>query len=143
MYGNSTGLTAYATARGVTLTTDLDVLLTKAHDYIESLLYNGTRTVETQTDSFPRIGLYVDGILLDSETVPQRVIDAEYAAAISIDQDVDPLAAVEQSVKKEKVDVIETEYRDGSSSLTYNRTIMALLKPLLSGGGAFRVMAGR
>ena len=143
MYGNSTGLTAYATARGVTLTTDLDVLLTKAHDYIESLYFLGTRTVETQTDSFPRIGLYVDGILLDSETVPQRVIDAEYAAAISIDQDVDPLAAVEQSVKKEKVDVIETEYRDGSSSLTYNRTIMALLKPLLSGGGAFRVMAGR
>ena len=145
MYGNTTDLTAYATARGVTITGDLAVLLVNAHDYIESLSYDGSRTVSTQADSFPRTGLTVDGIDLDGATVPQRVIDAEYATAISIDAGVDPLATITPGVKREKVGSLEVEYQDGASSQSINRTINALLRPLLASGagGSFRVSAGR
>lgn len=48
---------------------------------IETMKFIGSRTVSTQKLSFPREGVYVDGILIDATVVPQDIKDAvcEYA----------------------------------------------------------------
>ena len=141
-YGNTTDLTAYAAARGVTLTGDPATLLVNAHDYLESLSYRGYRTVSTQDDSWPRTGVVVDGVTLDSAAVPQRVIDAEYAQSIAIDQGNGAQNAITAGVKREKLGPLETEYQDGAISATIDTKTMSLLSPLLangSGGSQFSV----
>lgn len=141
-YATTTELTAYATARGVTLTTDLDVLLTKAHDYIETFDFIGIKTVSTQTDQWPRTNAMVDGVYLASNTVPQGIKDAEMVIAMSIDAGVDPLATIAPSVKREKIDVLEIEYKDSSASTTINPAISAALRKYIVGGGQMRVTRG-
>lgn len=135
-YGDDGGLTAYATARGVTLEGTPAVLLVKAHDYIESRSYKGARTDDAQVHSWPRTDVVVDGVALASDAVPQRVIDAEYATAIAIDGGCDPLAIESRKVKKEKVDVIEIEYDENSAGTATLHAVDALLRPLMRGGAA-------
>lgn len=59
-------------------------LLVRATDYIEKRFgsrYLGSRATDTQSLGFPRSGIYVDGVLLDDESVPTRLAQAtiEYA----------------------------------------------------------------
>ena len=133
-YGTSSGLSTYASDRGIALTLSPSVLLVRANDYIESLSYAGSRTDTAQTESFPRTGLVVDGVALDSAVIPQRVIDAEYAQAIAIDQGNGAQNAIAPGVKKEKLGPLETEYQDGAGSATIDTKTMSLLAPFLSGG---------
>lgn len=150
-YVTTEELTAYATARGITLTGDLSVLLTKSLDYIETRSYIGTKTDSTQTLQWPRVlcgtsnyyplnmfpqnyqTLGVCGY--DSATVPTEIKNAQMIGAILIDGGNDLQPTIGQSVKREKVDVIEVEYQDGST--TGSNQFYALndiLRPFLSGG---------
>lgn len=60
---------------------DKSASLIQATKAIESMKFLGSRYLSTQKLSFPRSGLYEDGILLDETVVPQNVKDAvcEYA----------------------------------------------------------------
>lgn len=138
-YGTDAGLTAYATARGVTLTGTAAVLLTKAHDYIESLSFIGTKATEAQAEQWPRYGVWVDGYYVDETAVPQAIIDAEYETAIGIDQGTDPLATVERAKIRVKVGEIETEYAPGGITQAINTRITAKLRKYIVGGGAVQV----
>ncbi len=141
-YGTEAGLTAYATARGYTLTLAPSVLLNRAHDYLESLNYIGSKTDSTQEAEWPRKDAVVDGVTLPSDTVPQDIINAEYQAAIGIDEGADPLAVSSQSIKRERVDVIEVEYQDGTSSAASNPVLRGRLSKYLAssaGGNNFVV----
>ena len=60
-YGTDSGLTDYASARGITLEQSTDILLTLAHDYLESLDYIGERTDPDQTDQWLRTSAYIYG----------------------------------------------------------------------------------
>lgn len=142
MYGTATDLTAYATARGVTLDGDASALLVRAHDYLESLTYLGSKNVSTQVDEWPRSGVFVDGVTLSATVVPVDIINAEYQAAIGIDQGADPLGVGVQAVKSEKVDVIEVVYQDGTSTNAANPVLLGRLRKYLSaavGAGSFLV----
>jgi hypothetical protein len=55
--------------------------------------------------------------------------------AISIDEGYDPTATLTQAVKRERVDVIEVEYMDGSSASPIIKKINLSLSKLLSGYG--------
>ena len=55
-YVDETDLTAYATARGITLLLSESVTLTLALDYIEVQMYKGDKTEESQALAFPRDG---------------------------------------------------------------------------------------
>jgi len=118
-YIDGAGLTAYATARGITLTKSLDTLLTLSMDYMETRRYSGSKTDELQTLEFPRNG---------DTTVPQRVISAQCEVCILIDGGVDPLATVDTSVVSEKIDALEFHYDFSKGSVNYTK-IDDLLSP--------------
>lgn len=131
-YSTTVELTAYATARGITLIGDLDVLLTKANDYIESKDYKGD-AVSADT-KWPRSSVYVDGYLLDSDSVPQGIKNAEMQTACDIDNGLDPLANIERATKSETLGPMSTTYMDNAAQATRLTKINAMLKPYLFGG---------
>lgn len=120
-YSTGAELTTYATARGITLTGTPDVLMTRAHDYVDNSNFIGTKTDPLQENEWPRTGAVFNGVELGDTVIPDfsgggSVINMEFETAISIDQGNDPLELIDNSIKKtiEKVDVImtETEYTD-------------------------------
>jgi len=133
-YGNATDLTSYATARGVTLSGDADVLLTLAFDYLDSLEFIGEKAEEDQTKEWPRKEAYVDGVELDDSVIPQDIIDSQYAIAIAIDQGNDPAGKITPGIKGETVDVISVEYQDGVSNRTFDPRVFLKLKKYLAAG---------
>lgn len=136
-YTVAADLTAYITERGITLSVstdaELNALLTRAHDYIESKQYQGERAVSTQSDSWPRTDVYIDGIEQDYTVVPQGIKNAEMQTAVEIDKGFDPLATIERATKRERVDVIEVEYQDRASDAPRLSYVDALLRPFLRG----------
>lgn len=139
-YGTTTGLTDYATARGITLTGTPSELLTLAHDYIEAQSYKG-KAVSADA-RWPRAGVYVDGFLVDDSTVPDGIVNAEYEAAIAIDQGSDPAGTLTSGVKRIKAGPVEKEFMDGASAMKINRRLSSALRPYLSsaaGGSVFTV----
>lgn len=133
-YGTDSGLNTYVTDRGITLEGNESVLLTLAHDYIESLDYIGEKTDENQSDQWPRKKAIVDGKELDKDTVPQDIIDAEYQVAIAIDQGNSPFATITPAIKSETVDTISIEYQDGASNRSFDPMINLKLRKYLRGG---------
>lgn len=78
---------SYATLRGVTLPVadaEVEVLLIKAADYIEAQRgrYQGDRTHSDQSLQFPRTGVYVDGLLVGSTSIPRELRYAQMALAV-------------------------------------------------------------
>jgi len=134
-YGTDTGLQNYATARGYTLEKTPSILLTLAHDYIESLRYIGAKTVATQPDQWPRKGVNIDGIDITSVTVPQDIIDAEYQLAIAIDNGNDPTAVITPAIKEEEIaNQVRVEYQDGQGNRSFDpKVLMKLRKYLVNG----------
>jgi hypothetical protein len=136
-YIDEAELIAYALARGVTITEpDATVLLIKSMDYLESQSFIGVKTSTTQALQWPRTGAYIDGVLVDPDTVPQEVKDAESVIAMSIQAGYDPLATYGPAVKSEKVDVIQITYKDSSSTTDYNPNITRALSKITTGFGA-------
>jgi hypothetical protein len=65
-----------------TNSTTKDQALIQATKLIDNESFLGIRTNPTQPLSFPRFGIYLDGVMIDSNVVPQRVIDATCELAI-------------------------------------------------------------
>lgn len=124
-YNTIEELTAYATARGITLALDEEILLIKAMDYIESRSYWGYKTDSEQDLEFPRNG---------DETVPAKIKKAQLIAAIIIDSGVDLFAPIERGIKREKVDIIETEYQTNAAEYVRYPELEALLTPFIYSG---------
>jgi hypothetical protein len=138
-YNTPTELTDYATARGITLTTSAAILLTKASDYIESRQYKGQKSDPTQANQFPRKYLWVDGVLVDADVIPEPVKIAELQTALAIEDGYDPLAVIDPAVKREKVDVLETEYQNGAAFNTIKLpAIQSYLRPYLASATEYR-----
>ncbi len=132
-YSTTAELTAYATARGVTLTSDLDVLITKASDYIESLSYQGDRYVLEQVNAWPRMNVVIDNYLIPSDIVPQGIKNAEMQVAIEIESGNNPIGNVDRAVKQESLGDLSVTYMDSASDKTRLNTVNALIKPYLKG----------
>lgn len=132
-YIDEAELIAYALARGVTITTaDASIDLIKAMDYLEAQPFKGWKTDPAQALQWPRTDVYIDGVLIDSATVPQETLDAQAVIAMSIEAGYDPLATYGPSVKSEKVDVIQIVYKDNARATEYNPGITAALEPLVT-----------
>jgi hypothetical protein len=142
-YVTEAQLTAYASARGITLVGQEDVLLTLAMDYLESLDFIGEKTSQTQALQWPRMSAFVDNNLLDKTVVPDAIKNAQMATAISIDQGVDPLSDLSPAIKREKADVVEVEYQDGAQATVISRRINAQLRKYLRAGGVFNFAVSR
>jgi len=146
-YGTNTGLTAYATATGRTLTGDADVARTVASAYLDGLYWDRYigQPVDTYGDAWPRTG--ITGVT----DVPERVADATYEAALLYDADPSALTSGSVSnngsgvIASEKVDVLSVSYHApmndrsmADDSVIDNTprydTIEALLRPFLRQG---------
>lgn len=134
-YVDEAELTAYATARGLTLEGDATVALIRAMDYLSVQSWAGYRTVSTQPLDFPRNG---------DTTVPAQIKTAQMQLALIYDGGADPLAPIGPAVKREKVDAIETEYQTGAGSVTAYPMIDRLIAPYLADTvGAMSFTVGR
>lgn len=143
-------LRAYATARGVTLPVadaDVEKFLIKAADYLGSFeqQYRGVRQSEAQELSWPRAGAFVNGFEVADDAIPKLLKKAQMQAAVEIFNGFDPLTSTDgRFVKREKVDVIETEFATPQelagevSSTVELPAVASLLQPLLRDGGALR-----
>ena len=133
-YVGEADLTAYAVKRGVTLPTgnELTVLAIKATDYIESLepRFKGTRVESNQSLSWPRKGVVINGFFTNEGTIPKQLIDLQCQLVIDgMTVSLQP-NGTGRVVKRQKVDVIETEYEilgDGSVQLTKADALTAFL----------------
>lgn len=131
-YVTEAELETYATDRGITLTGDTSVLLVNAWDYVDLQDYSGSKTDDAQAMEFPRNG--------DTE-VPYNIERAQMEAAILIDEGTDFFATETQAIKREKIDVLETEYQDGtSSSFVVYPKVDKLLAPYLANTAGANVL---
>jgi len=133
-YVSEADLTTYATARGITLTTDAEQLLIRAMDYIESLSYKGDKFTRDQPLQWPRDGVVVDGYVVDADEIPNELKNGLMETAIAIDNGQDPLADIARETKSETVGPISVTYSDRAASTTIVRKISSSLRKLLSGG---------
>lgn len=143
-YVSEAELTAYATARGVTLTLGTEQLLVRAMDYIESLEYKGIKLSSTQGLQWPRSDVYIDGYYNSNDNIPTELKNGEMEVAIAIDGGEDPLADIGRVKTKSTVGPISVEYAPGQST-TIVRKITAQLRKLLAngaGGSSFTVKRG-
>ena len=132
-YVTEAELTAYATARGVTISGDTEQLLIKAMDYIEAQIYKGDKydTDTNQPLEFPRTPTDQE----TATTVPPKIETAQIVAALLIDSGEELFSTVDRAVKREKIDVIEVEYMDGASETKRYRQLDILLSPYLASSG--------
>jgi len=127
-------LEAYATARGITISGNKAVLLQKALDWLELQPFSGVKYDEDQDLEFPRD---------DDDEVPDKIKTAQMVCALIYDAGGDPLAAISKKVIREKVDVLEVQYSESSSSNDLYPQLSLLLAPYLTGGGSgFNVVRG-
>jgi len=139
-YASEAVFAAYAAARGVTIAgTDTELLIT-AMDYLESKDFKGDKGTQEQALQWPRLNVVIDGYYVDSDAIPQSLVDAQCEIAISIDGGTNPLAIIGRDTKREKVGDIEIEYMDSAASRSYLTAAEAKLDKLVkSKTGAFRV----
>lgn len=130
-YASEAELTAYATARGVTIAGTEAILLIQAMDYIESQDFKGDKYSSTQALQWPRINVVVDSYYLDRDTLPVLLREAQMEVALSIDGGTNPMSNVGRATKMEKVDVIEVEYMDNAAESVYLMAAETKLKKLV------------
>lgn len=144
---------SYALARGVTLPADdaqAEALLIQAMDYLEAQRgrYQGTKTYPgVQALQWPRVGVIIDcDYSLPDNVIPTELKNAQMQLSMEVFNGLVLLPSSDgRVVKREKVDVIETEYMTGqdlgaSGSLGPSfPAVDALLEPLFNacGGGFF------
>ncbi len=111
--------------------------LRKATEYMEQMYkgrWKGVRVLTTQALSWPRYGVYVDGVYIDSDEVP---VEVERACAELALKAMDEILApdLEQGVTQETVGPISVTYNQYSPQAKRFRAIDLMLAPLLTGGG--------
>ena len=141
-YATEAELTAYALARGITITGSPSVLLLLAMDYLATLedRWQGERTSAAQPLAWPRTGVYLYGTLLADDAIPQSLKDAQCRLAMDSDAGSVLLPTVpvggRGSMIEQKVDVITTKWAEGyNNSQPIFTAANALLKPLMVAGG--------
>ncbi len=136
-YISTTGLTAYATARGISLVSGAETLLIQAMDWLEQQSFIGYKQTATQNLQWPRYGVYIDGYYKEPTSIPQQLINGQCEIALAIDAGNGPLVNLEPAIKREKVGPLETEYMDGTNQNTIVKKINNVLwKILAAGNGA-------
>jgi len=143
-YVTEAELTAYAVARGITISGDPEELLIRAMDYLENQEFIGTKYQHDQALQWPRAYVIIDKFYFDVDEIPPLLKDSQCEIALAIDNGEDPLADVERQKISTTVGPISVTYAQGQST-TIVRKISSKLRKLLAGsasGASFRVDRG-
>lgn len=146
-YVSLTDARNYASARGVTLSVidaTLEILAIKAMDYIEAKrdMFKGYKSYTTQNLQWPRTNVYIDGILNEYNHIPKELISAQCQLIIELNNGVDINPnELDYFIKKEKIDVIETEYSEklNTSNLPTLRNVNNLLSVLFKNNSSLNI----
>lgn len=139
-YGDTTLFAAWLASNGYTLPSGAPapaVLLQRGSDYLDALFnapvdlkaprFSGYPTEPlTQERAWPRTGATAYGSDIASTLIPTAIITASYAAAWHEANNPGSLAVAATAagaVKREKVDVLETEYFAGSGNASAAATV--------------------
>lgn len=153
-YDTAANADAYFTARGITTWTGTDAAkeeaLVRGADYLEGLYrgrWVGVKTTQAQSLSWPRGWVSdVDGYAVDADTVPTKVKQANFEAALLIltGTDLEPVLERGGQVKREKVKAgpveSETEYLAGASTRSVITRIDGLLTGLVADGNTIELL---
>jgi hypothetical protein len=121
-YASVSAADGYVADRGIagwsTLTNTIkQQALINATDYLEATYrdaWKGNRITATQSLSWPRSNVIVDGFLLDANVLPLPLVYSCIEMAVRAAGGETLIADQGQRVKREKIDVIEIEYQDYS-----------------------------
>lgn len=143
-YVTTLELTAYATARGITISDDEEQLLIRAMDYIESLAYQGVKSNSEQSLQWPRYDVVIDDYLVSSDTIPNELKKGQIEVALAIDNGQDPQADIARLKSSVKVGEIAVTYEASQATTLVRKISNSLYKLLASGlsGGSFTVLRG-
>lgn len=143
-YVTTAELTAYATARGITISGDEEELLIKSMDYLESLSYIGLKYTRDQSLQWPRVDAMVDGYYINADSIPAELKNGQMAVALSIDNGQDPLADIPRLKSSVKVGDLAVTYEKGAATTIVRKISSSLYKLLSSsiGGSSFKVDRG-
>jgi len=142
-------LESFLEDRGLTVTGESCALIMQAMDIIEQQKYNGTKSTTTQALSFPRAKLRdKEGLVVESDAIPQGVINGTLWLCYYIDINADFSALVGPAIKKKVIGQLTTEFAVGETGYVRKNTIKDLphvyaeLKSFLntatSGAGTYR-----
>ncbi len=138
-YATEAELTTYASDRGITVAGTAAQLLLVAMTYIESRSFKGNKNTAAQVLVWPRNSVWVDGFELDSDSIPQLLIDGQIEAALAHDAGNGPTNSIGRATKKEKLGDLEVEYMDSAAQAVINMSVnMKLGKLLLPGNKLVR-----
>jgi len=132
---------AYALARGKTIGSDAtarEIELILAMDYIESFRdqFKGVKVQFDQPLQWPRSGVYIDGYIVDFDSIPQELKDAQMEAGIVGNSTNLLKSGTNQNIAKEKLGDMEIEYFNGGSwESVQTDNIDAKFNVLLSNSG--------
>jgi len=134
---------------GTTTDTIKEQSLLRGMRYIEGLSFKGCRSTEDQSLAFPRSDLYDrDDYLIDSTTVPAKVISAVCEAAImslpTSDIDLQPSRSKDDYRKKIEIAgiVVEEWFADSTGIITNSKIIQDLLVGYLNSRFIVEVLRG-
>lgn len=138
-YASVSAADSYVADRGIVGWTALSSTikqqsLVNATDYLEATYrsaWKGNRVSETQSLSWPRYNVIVDGFNFASNVVPLQVINACIEMAIRASVGETLLADQGQRVKREKIDVIEIEYQNYSDPTQRYPLVNRMVMPYL------------
>ena len=135
----------YATQRGLELPTndsDVEALLIKAQDYLQSLEGNfqGSRTHTIQELAFPREGVVLFGVEQQKESIPKLLKTAQCRLAFDASQADLLTTGGGRIIKKEQVGPLVTEYdNDGVANPQVKLTqALAHLDPLFKSNASVK-----
>ena len=114
-----------------------EAALRMATDYIEAVYgerWLGDRVSAAQDLSWPRSGVYVDGVQIPSNALPIALVRATMELAVKASAG-ELLADQGAQVTRETVGPITVEYAAGARQATRYALVESLLAGLLTGGG--------
>ena len=121
-YVTTAELSAYASQRGIVLNSaDLESLLFKSMDVLESKQYKSEPINSAQSTLFPRMGV----------AIPRAIKQAQLMLAVAADSQNLLSATTGQVTKREKVDSIEVEYFENKDAVN-GSPLLTLVNELLT-----------
>lgn len=121
-YVTTAELSAYASQRGIVLNSaDLESLLFKSMDVLESKQYKSEPVKADQSTKWPRMGV----------AIPRAIKQAQLMLAVAADTNDLLSATTEQVAKREKVAEIEVEYFESKDAVN-GSPLLTLVNELLA-----------
>lgn len=113
--------------------------LIQATDYLNGLSWTGHK-VAIRTMAWPRIDVEVDGYAVDSDEIPEEVVQACCYMAGEIIGGATPLAATDRPLTKLTAGPVNIEWDSASSQAPQYPALRSILRGYIMAGNTFRMV---